>query len=301
MVSGLLGTVNSLLGAVTKAPLSASTVDPTSLLGGVCSILNGLVSELTGAAGLANLVNLNASTPLLTLDVGQSNSTVTTSADGNTETATATQHAVDVNVLGMLDIQVTPNVASVSVNKTTGVATPSVSTGLLSVTTGGGVPTIITAPDLTNLLNGLFNALNLGGVLDGLINPALTKVFAAQTTVSPDGTSATATSADLDLSLLDGNVTLNLGDASASGSSTTATPLVKTLPASTPAAPAAAPVVPGAAIPSVTTVHTGEFWSGSLAIFLLAGMGLGGLALVSRRRILSVARALTERGSKFRP
>jgi hypothetical protein len=303
-LDGLLGAVNNLLGGA-----GLSTLLPTSVASGassplapVCSILNGLITTLTGATGLSNLVNLNAATPLLTLDVGRSDSTVTTSADGNVETATATQHAVDVNVLGMLDIQVTPNVASVSVNKTTGVATPSVSTGLLSVTTGGGVPTIITAPDLTKLINNLLGALNLGSALNGLIDPTLTKVFAAETTVSPDGTAATATSADLDLSLLGGNVTVNLGDARASGSSTTAVPLVKTLPSSTtPVIPSAAPIVPAAAVPNVTTVHTGFFWSGWAGPTFLAGMALAGLALVSRRRLISAARAVAQRGSKFRP
>jgi hypothetical protein len=306
-LSGLLGTVNSLLSgaglpSLLGTSVASSSSSPLGLLAPVCSILNGLVSELTGAAGLSNLVNLNANTPLLTVDVGRSDSNVTTSADGSTETATATQHAVDVNVLGMLDIQVTPNSASVSVNKNTGVATPSVSTGLLSVTTGGGVPSIITAPDLTSLLNNLLNSLNLGGALSGLIDPTLTKVFAAETTTSPDGTSATATSADLDLSLLGGNLTINLGDAKASGSSTTAVPAVKTLAATTPAAPAAAPAAPAAAVPNVTTVHTGEFWSGGLAVILLSVMGLGGLALVSRRRLFSAAHAIAaRRGSKFRP
>ncbi len=51
----------------------------------------------------------------------------------------------------------------------------------------------------------------------------------------------------------------------------------------------------------MTTVHTGEFWSGSLAVLLLSVMGIGGLALVSRRRLFSAAQAIARRGSKFRP
>ncbi len=42
-------------------------------------------------------------------------------------------------------------------------------------------------------------------------------------------------------------------------------------------------------VPNVTTVHTGEFWSGTLPIILLAGMGLAGIMLIGRRRFFSVA------------
>ncbi len=302
-LSGLLGTVNSLLSGA-----GLSTLLPTSVAGGssplapVCSILNGLINTLTGAAGLSNLVNLNANTPILTVDVGRSDSTVVTSPDGNTETATATQKSVDINVLGMLDIQVTPTSASVSVDKTTGLATPSFTNGVLQVSTGSGVPTIITLPALSSLLNQLLTSLNVGGLLNNLVGPDF-RVFGGGTT-GAGTTTATATSGILDLSLLNGLVALNFGDVSASGSSTTATPLVKTLAAaSTPVAPAAVipAVAPPAAVPNVTTVHTGEFWNGSAAIIILAAMGLGGIAMISRRRLLSVARALTQRGSKFRP
>lgn len=307
-VSTLLGTVNSLLGGAGLAQLVPSSVAPstgglTGVLAPVCSILNGLVTTLTGAAGLSNLVNLNANTPLLTINVGRSDSAVTTSTDGNVETASATQKSVEVNVLGMLDIQVTPTSATVAVDKTTGVATPSFTNGILQVSTGSGVPTIITLPALTTLLNQLLSALNVGGLLNNLVGPNF-RVFGGSTTQSADKTSATATSGILDLSLLNGLVNLNFGDVSASGSSTTAA-VVHTLPATTPPAatpPAAAPVVPAAAVPNVTTVHTGEFWSGWAGPTLLGGMALAGLALVTRRRIFSVARALlAQRGSKIRP
>jgi hypothetical protein len=44
-------------------------------------------------------------------------------------------------------------------------------------------------------------------------------------------------------------------------------------------------------VPNVTTVHTGELWSGSLPVILLAGMGLAGALLIGRRRIVAVARS----------
>jgi hypothetical protein len=298
-VDGLLGTVNSLLsGAGLSTLLPTSVAGGTSPLAPVCSILNGLVDTLTGAAGLSNLVNLNANTNILTINVGRSDSTVTTA--GTVETASATQSTIDINVLGMLDIQVTPTSATVTVDKATGIATPSYTNGVLQVSTGSGVPTIITLPALSSLLNQLLSALNVGGLLQNLVGPNF-RVFGGSTTQSADKTSATATSGILDLSLLNGLVALNFGDVSASGSSTTATPVVKTLAATTPTtAPAAVvPAIP-AAIPNVTTVHTGEFWSGTLPIILLSGMGLAGLTLVGRRRVFSVARALSERSHKTR-
>jgi hypothetical protein len=45
-------------------------------------------------------------------------------------------------------------------------------------------------------------------------------------------------------------------------------------------------------VPNVTTVHTGEFWSGTLPIILLAGMALAGALLIGRRRILTAARSI---------
>jgi hypothetical protein len=101
-----------------------------------------------------------------------------------------------------------------------------------------------------------------------------------------------------------GGIGVNVGDVSVSGSATTATPAVtaaKTSPAA-PATPAAAPAAAPAVVPNVTTVHTGEFWSGTLPVILLAGMGLAGALLIGRRRILTVARSINpltrRRGSR---
>ena len=84
-----------------------------------------------------------------------------------------------------------------------------------------------------------------------------------------------------------GGLGLEVGDVSVSGSSTVATPAVATSPAAGPATPA----TPGV-VPNVTSVHTGEFWAGTLPIVLMAGMGLAGILLIGRRRIAAVARAL---------
>ena len=41
----------------------------------------------------------------------------------------------------------------------------------------------------------------------------------------------------------------------------------------------------------MTTVHTGEYWAGTLPIVLMAGMGLAGLMLIGRRRIAALVRS----------
>ncbi len=97
------------------------------------------------------------------------------------------------------------------------------------------------------------------------------------------------------LSALEGGIALNVGDVSVTGTSTNATPAVATSPAA-PAAPVAAAAPAPAAVPDVTTVHTGEYWAGTLPVILLAGMGLAGLLLIGRRRIASLARI-----SQFHP
>ena len=83
---------------------------------------------------------------------------------------------------------------------------------------------------------------------------------------------------------------MSVGDVSVTGSSTVATPAVATSPAT--AIPAAAPVTP-AAVPGVTTVHTGEFWAGTFPIILIGGIGLAGLLLIGRRRVAALARSVS--------
>jgi hypothetical protein len=92
------------------------------------------------------------------------------------------------------------------------------------------------------------------------------------------------------LAAVEGGIGLNVGDVSVTGSSTVATPAVATAPATATPAPAV-PVAAPAAVPNVTSVHTGEYWAGTLPIILMAGMGLAGLMLIGRRRIASFVRS----------
>ena len=72
----------------------------------------------------------------LTIDVGGSTTAVST--NGDVVTDSAEQRAVDVNLYGLADLQVAPTTASVSLDRSTGVVTPSCDAG---VTYQGGPAT----------------------------------------------------------------------------------------------------------------------------------------------------------------
>jgi hypothetical protein len=136
--------------------------------------------------------------------------------------------------------------------------------------------------------------------------PLQSTIRVAEGTAAPVGDTASCNGDSLTLSLLEnsmfpggsstagtgGAIFVTLGQTALTAANNNAAPAIVTAPlvtpAVTPAPAAAAPTVAG-----VTTVHTGEFWAGSLPIFLVSGMGLAGLMLIARRRVFSVARALT--------
>ena len=112
--------------------------------------------------------------------------------------------------------------------------------------------------------------------------------------MSDPGTTASAKVGVVNLGVLSGlmgGVGLNVGDVSVTGSSTVSSPAVTTSAATaTPVAVTASPAP--AAVPDVTSVHTGEYWAGTLPVILMAGMGFAGVMLIGRRRIAAAARAL---------
>ncbi len=302
-VSTLLTTANGLLSGVTNGlPLSPSSVDTTNPVDGACSIVGGVVNEVGAASPVSTLLTdltsaagVGSLPPLLSVTVGGSTSKV--SSSGGTLTATATQEAADINVLGMLDIQVTPTTASVSVDQATGQVTPSCNSGVVSVTADGQTLPLSQLNELGSVLQEVLTELDatpLGTLLDQLLNFQPDGVLSCTPATSNGGTtgSATADSIDLNLAPAENLLSLDLGNVSASASNTPVTSTPNAVPASTPA-PTASPSAPApAVVPNVTTVHTGEYWAGTLPIILMAGMGLAGILLIGRRRILSVARSI---------
>ncbi len=311
-VSTILGTANGLLSGITNGlPLSATSVDSSSPLAAICSIVGGVVSELGSSPAGALLTALTSAAgasglpPLVTLTVGGSDSKVASSGNGATLTATATQEAVDLNVLGMIDVQVTPTTSSVSVNTATGQVTPSCTSGVINVTAAGSplpLSQLNSLGSTIQLVLAELGASPLGTVIDELLNFQPSGVLSCSPTTGSGGTSgsATADSVDLNLAPAVNLLSLDLGNVgtSATFDPASSTPNVTSTPVTTPitptAAPAATPVaaLTPTAVPNVTTVHTGEFWSGTLPIILLAGMGLIGLSLLGRRRIASVIRSV---------
>ena len=112
----------------------------------------------------------------LTINLGGSTSAVATS--GNVVTDSVTQHAVDVSLFGLADLQVAPTTASVALDRSTGTVTPSCNAGLVSYSTSGSLPTFVNVTQLTSLVNqilaqaGASSALGsaLGSLLTGIID-----------------------------------------------------------------------------------------------------------------------------------
>jgi hypothetical protein len=309
-VQALLTNVNGILPA--NLAINPSSVAGGSDISGECSVLSGLLSQLNAASstspvtalvtGILNQVlgltggNAAGVEPLV-INLGGSASSV--SSSGNVVTDSVNQAAVDVNLFGLADLQVAPTTASVALDRSTGTVTPSCNAGLVSYSTSGSLPTFVNISQLTGLVNeilaqaGASSALGsaLGSLLTGIIDYSPDGNLLTCDTSAP-GTTASAKVGVLNLGLLSalqGGIGLNVGDVSVTGSSTVATPAVATSPAT--ATPVATPAP--AAVPGVTTVHTGEFWAGTLPIVLMGGMGLAGLLLIGRRRVASLARSLT--------
>ena len=307
-VQALLGTANGILPA--NLALNPTSVAGGSDVSGECSVVAGLLTQLDAAGGSSPVTGLitgilnqvlgltggNAVTvEPLSINLGGSTSSVSTS--GNVVTDSVTQHTVDVNLFGLADLQVAPTTASVALDRSSGTVTPSCNAGVVSYSTSGSLPSFVNITQLTSLVNQILSQIGAGSALGSALGSLLTGII----DYTPDGnlltcdTSAPGTTASAKvgvlnlglLSALQGGIGLNVGDVSVTGSS--ATPAVVTSPATTPTPPAAA-VAP--AVPNVTSVHTGEYWSGTLPVILLAGMGLTGLLLIGRRRVASLARSL---------
>jgi hypothetical protein len=301
-VNTVLTSANGLLSGITNGTaLAPTSIDSNSPLDGVCSIVGGVVNELGSSPAAALLTDLTSAAgtsglpPLLSITAGGSDSKVATAANGGTLTATATQEAVDLNVLGMLDIQVTPTTSSVSVNTATGQVTPTCNAGVVSVTAAGQALPLSQLNALGSTIQDVLTQLGatpLGTVIDQLLNFHPGGVLSCTPGTTAGGTSGTATADSVDLNLAPAVnlLSLDLGNVDAAATTSTA-PTVASSPSVTPSATPAGPA-PTPAVPNVTSVHTGEYWAGPLPIVLLAGMGLAGLALIGRRRIASAARSL---------
>jgi hypothetical protein len=317
--ASLLGTVNTIIGGLKLPTLNPTTVSQNTPQDSTCSILGGLVNQISGVPVLGSLVgslvngtSLNGvmGTSLLSVGAVESKSTIATSTAGNgdtVETANAIGDGLDVNVMGgMLDIKVIPAVATASVDRATGQTTENCTPGLIQVTVNNGTPNLVSLQALGTALNQLLSQLEataLQPLLDALLQVPAPGILNCEAPVG-SGNTTSVTGGEANLVLLPvagvgGLIGLHVNNVTASASSTSATPPGNpaTSPAQTPGAkpaanPVAAPAAP-AAVPNVTSVHTGEFWAGTLPIILMIGMALGGSLLIGRRRVTAVARNLS--------
>ena len=326
-VQNMLGAVNQALASLpTPAPALTNVADPNDQSNSSCSVLEGLLAPLDAAipssAGsvktlLDTLVAAGGHTasipPLLNITAAGSKSAVsnsTNSAGDHTVTASASTGSLDVNVMGgMLDLTVTPTTNTVTLDEATGQANTHCDVGLISVAQGSTDQFVSLLP-LGSAIETLLTQLDqtpLAQLLTALIGapPAQNPdVLSCSPAGDQSGSSVSQTGGDVSgLHVLpvaalapDGLIGLDLGTTTVSASSTTATPAVATsantaTPAATPAAAPAPAATPGV-VPNVTSVHTGEYWAGTLPIILMAGMGLAGLLLIGRRRLVSLARSL---------
>jgi hypothetical protein len=199
-VQSLLGTVNGILPA--NLALNPTSVAGGSDVSGECSVLSGLLTQLNAASSTSPVTGLvtgildqvlgltggnAASVEPLAIDLGGSTSVVGTS--GNVVTDSVTQHAVDVNLFGLADLQVAPTTASVALDRSTGTVTPSRNAGLVSYSTSGSLPSFVNVTQLTSLVNQILAQVGASSALGSALGSLLTGI----SDYTPTGTCSPAT------------------------------------------------------------------------------------------------------------
>jgi hypothetical protein len=334
LIGALLNTVCQVLGAVGggagAAPPPAGTLIP-----GVEQALQNIFDIVTQAVDNLDTVDVSVGGATSAVCSGTYNSTTSECANDTSGTVTAETSGSTLDVKLLQGVGCTPGtpLATCALNEVTNLkdesanptaaplieikAGPASCTGTRDASTGTWTSTdSASLVDVDVNLPGDNISLDIPGtsgtgqtILSG--TPLQSTITIADGAAAPVGDAASCNGDSLTLNLLQssdfpggssttGAVYASLGSTTLAASNNNVTPVVvKTTPATTPAPAAVTPVVPAAVVPNVTTVHTGEFWSGSLPIYLLAGMGATGLALIARRRIASAFRSLTRRGPKL--
>ena len=236
---------------------------------------------------------------LLDVKVGPSTSSATATA--TTATATTQDEGAQIDVadgLGggggpLLSVVVGKADTTAALDRATGEVTTTDTPAVVSVTLDPPVG----SPQTVNIAPGVSESFLTG-------TPLATTIAAGSASASP-GTGNGSVSADgVTVNTLkgvgagstgtDGGIDLQIASASTDGSGTApvATAAAPVTPPPTPVAPAAVPAA-APTVPGVTTVHTGEFWSGPLPIALVGLAILTGLGLIARRRLLGLTHHLT--------
>ena len=291
------------------APTSALPI-PVDPGGALATALEGVLGNVplpalpstglplgTVLVDLAAAANSSIST-LVNATVGASTSSVTATA--TTATATTQVQGTQIGVLQglgagggpLLTVVAGKATTTTSLDRSTAQVTATDTPGVVSVTVNppaGGPQTVTVAPGQSQTF--------LAGT------PLQTTVAVGSGSATSGSGKGSATASGLTIDALQGlgagstgtNGGLDVQIASAASTATGTAPAVATAAAPvTPTTAAVVPVATAPAVPGVTTVHTGEFWSGPLPIALLGLALLTGIGLVARRRLADFAHLTTK-------
>jgi len=331
---GLDGVLSPLLGASPSSGTKDSCESSATvgvLLNTLCTALSSLASTAPPAddpaAGinqaLQNIYDVvtKGSDPTVTIDVGQAKTSV--SATGNTSVATAQGSTLDIAIFPgagcaapqgaasqptvaqctsdeasahpqysapLVEILVSPAHSTSTYDGTSWASTGSGSLATVDVNIPG-------AQQVTSVGQNVDQTFLAG-------TPLQTTIDLGSAQVNHSSTGATATAQGAEVEVLEsgsfpgggsgqGAISADLGSASASGTQAGApSPPVSTAASGGSAAPAAKAATAASASP--TSVHTGEWWSGSMPLLVVLVMLGGGLLGWPRlRRISSVSRILS--------
>jgi hypothetical protein len=286
--TGLSSLLNQLV--TPQSPLASAL---QSVLGNVPALSNlpaggSLLSSLLGSIGnIGSLLNVN---------IGKSTST--TSTTSSAVTSTAQTDGADIQVLDglgvnqgpLLDINISNESASTTLNPTTGQVSASDDPVAVTVTYG----TAATGTQTQTFTQGQSQTLLAGtplqstiSVNSGSANPGTGQGSASAQGLSLDllqGIGASTTTS------FDGGIDLALSNATVQTSATTPSVTAASPTTTTTAPPPAAPAAtPAPAVPGATSPHTGEPWAGPASMIAVGLAFLTGVALVARRRLFSLA------------
>ncbi|MHB8219388.1 MAG: hypothetical protein ACYDHU_03580 [Acidimicrobiales bacterium] len=280
-------------------------IDPGSTLAsGLQGVLGTLPTLPTGGTPLATVLQEVAKaantqlTSLVTANLGSSTSTVTVT--GSTATATTQDSGSQITVLvglgagggPLLTVTAGPASTTTTLDRSTGQVTASESAATLSVTVNppvGSAQTVSIAPGQSQTFLAGTPLETTVAAGSGSATPGSGKGSASATGISIDalpsvGAGATGT---------DGGLKIVLGAATTSATGAVPATTAAVTPTTAPPAAPATTTPATATVPGATTVHTGEFWSGTLPLVLFGLSLLVGLGLVARRSLWRLLHSMT--------
>ncbi len=281
--------------AVDLSGVLSTVVGPSSpVASALGTILGKLPSIPVAGAPLSTILSgvlgtLSSAEQTVSIDLGSTSSSVTSMNDSITSTATASGGTIDLLKYGSGTAlaRIVVGAASAQAVETNGTAAPTATASPAIVTVTLAIPGV--APQTVTVGPGKSFTLLAGTPLQSTIS-----VAGGTTSVVGDTASATAQGVKILLAQgLNGGIDLNLAGVTATvdtpvSPSPTTTTTVAAPPVTTPVT-----TPPSAPIQEVTSIHTGEPWSGDLPY--VGGSLLLGSALIGWPRLRRIAAVLLGR------